>query len=362
MKVLEHEAQRILQNYGVTIPKSDVAVNTDELIRICKEFSYPIVLKALVCTGGRGKAGGVKLVKSDEEAFTFANNILGTKLVTVQTGPKGLLVDKLLVSEAFPIEKEFYVSITIDRENACLVFIISSAGGMDIEKVAHEAPGAINKFKIYYSYGLLDFQLREMAFILDPEKKYHHRFIDFFKKLYNCFVVEKAQLIEINPLAIDLSGNISALDIKMDVIHEENAGLSYVALDGNIGCMVNGAGLAMATMDLIKYKGGEPANFLDIGGGASEETISKSFDMIQFDSKVKVLLVNIFGGIVNCDIVAKGIIDSCKKKMPSVKLVVRLKGTNASQGLTLLRDSLLPIEVCSEFEEAVEKAVSLLNK
>ena len=362
MKVLEHEARRILRDYDVPLPDSDVAENADQVVSLCRKFSYPIVIKALVATGGRGKAGGVKLVGSDNEAREYADKILGTKLVTVQTGPNGLLVEKLLVAPAYPIDKEYYVSITIDRENACIVFIISAAGGMDIEKVAHDNPEEIHKFNIQYSYGLLDFQLREMAFVLDPEKKNHPRFIEFFKRLYNCFIGENALLIEINPLASSLDGDVSALDAKMELNNEEEAGMSYVALDGNIGCMVNGAGLAMATMDLIKHKGGNPANFLDIGGGASEETISKGFDLIQKDSNVDVILVNIFGGIVHCDVVAKGIIDSCNIKMPKAKLVVRLQGTNASLGLALLEESSLPIEVCAEFEEAVEKAVSFLKK
>lgn len=361
MNILEHEARRILKDYEVPVPDSGMATNTVETVALCHKFSYPIVIKALVATGGRGKAGGVKLVNSDEEAREYANKILGTKLVTVQTGPEGLLVDKLLIAPAYPIEKEYYVSIAVDRENACFVFILSASGGMDIEKVAQETPENIHKFKIYYSYGLLDFQLREMAYALSSDKKLHHNFIEFFKKLYNCFIGENANMLEINPLVSSKDGDVSALDVKLIIDKDEEVGMSYVSLSGNIGCMVNGAGLAMATMDLIKYKGGEPANFLDVGGGACEETISKGFDMIQEDKNVKVILVNIFGGIVHCDVVAKGIIDSCKRKMPIVDIVVRLQGTNASQGLDIFRKSSLDIKVANQFEEAVEMAVSLLN-
>lgn len=362
MNILEHEARLILQKYDVPMPHSSVASNTDELIKICQRYSYPIVIKALVETGGRGKAGGVKVVNSEAEAVEFANKLLGTYLVTVQTGSEGLLVDKLLVAPAYPIDKEYYVSITIDRDNACLVFILSASGGMDIEKVAHETPEHIHTFRIYLSYGLLNFQLREMAFALSSDTRLHSSFISFFKRLYNCFVSENAQMLEINPLSSSLDGDVAALDVKLSLNNEESAGMSYVPLDGNIGCMVNGAGLAMATMDLIKFKGGEPANFLDVGGAASEETISKGFDMIQEDLNVEVILVNIFGGIVHCDVVAQGIIDSCIKRMPRASLVVRLQGTNATEGLELLKKSNLDIKVAEDFEQAVDVAVSLLNK
>jgi succinyl-CoA synthetase beta subunit len=361
MNILEHEARRILIDYEVPMPDSGLAINAKETVDLCNKFSYPIVIKALVATGGRGKAGGVKLVNNDKEAADYAKNILGTQLITVQTGPKGLLVDKLLITPAYTIDKEYYLSITIDRDSACIIFLLSASGGVDIEKVAKESPEKIHKFKIYYSYGLLDFQLREMAFALSPDKSLHHNFILCFKRLYNCFVGENASMLEINPLVSSPSGDVAVLDVKLSLNSEEEAGMSYVALSGNIGCMVNGAGLAMATMDLIKFKGGEPANFLDVGGGACEETISKGFDMIQDDENVKVILVNIFGGIVHCDVVAQGIIDSCRKNMPRANLVVRLQGTNADQGLKLLRDSSLDIKVATQFEEAVEEAVSLLN-
>ncbi len=362
MKLLEYEAFKVLEEYQVPVVKGEVADNVEDVLKIADGIGYPLVIKAQVHTGGRGKAGGVKMLNNRKDAQEYASKLIGSRLVTAQTDEKGLLVEKVLVAPAFSIYKEYYVSITIDRDNACLVFVVSTEGGMDIEKTAEENPEKIQTFPVYYSYGLFDYQLRAMAYAIDPSREYHKDIILFLKNLYSAFVHTNAQLIEINPLAINFRGELIAIDVKMNIDKEEEEGLSYIRLNGNIGCMVNGAGLAMATMDLIKSKGGEPANFLDIGGGANEQRISEGFDLIQQDKKVKAILVNIFGGIVRCDMVAKGIIDSCKKKMPKVNIVVRLQGTNAKEGMQLLKDSGLDIIVAEEFDEAVVKALESINR
>jgi succinyl-CoA synthetase beta subunit len=361
MKLLEYEAFKVLLEYQVPVVEGEVADDVEDVLKIADNVGYPIVIKAQVHTGGRGKAGGVKMLNNKKDAENFAANLIGSRLITAQTDEKGLLVEKVLVAPAFPIYKEFYVSITVDRDNACFVFVVSTEGGMDIEKTAKESPEKIQTFRVYYTHGVFDYQFRAMAYAIDPTREYHKELIDFLKKLYSAFVHTNAQLIEINPLAINYRGEFKAIDVKMDIDKDEEEGLSYVRLKGNVGCMVNGAGLAMATMDLIKSKGGEPANFLDIGGGANEYSISEGFDIIQQDENVKAILVNIFGGIVRCDLVAKGIINSCKKKMPKVNIIVRLQGTNAKEGLQLLKDSGLDIIVAEEFDEAVTKALETIN-
>jgi len=308
MKLLEYEAFNVLQEYQVPVVKGEVADNVEDVLKIADGIGYPVVIKAQVHTGGRGKAGGVKMLNNRNDTKEFATNLIGSRLITAQTDEKGLLVEKVLVCPAFPIYKEFYVSITIDRDNACFVFVVSTEGGMDIEKTAEENPEKIQTHRVYYSYGLFDYQLRAMAYDIDPAREYHKGLISFLKKLYSAFVHTNAQLIEINPLAINFRGEFKAIDVKMDLADEEEDGVSYVRLEGDIGCMVNGAGLAMATMDLIKSKGGEPANFLDIGGGANDQRISEGFDIIQQDKNVKAILVNIFGGIVRCELVELSLI------------------------------------------------------
>lgn len=361
MKLLEYEAFKVLQEYQVPAVDGEVADNVEDVLEIADRVGYPVVIKAQVHTGGRGKAGGVKMLNNSSDAKEFAANLIGRRLVTAQTDENGLLVEKVLVASAFPIYKEFYVSITVDRDNACFVFIVSTEGGMDIEKTAKESPEKIKTFRVHYTHGVFDYQFRAMAYAIDPTKEYHKALISFLKGLYSAFVHSNAKLIEINPLAINFKGEFRAIDVKMDIDKDEEEGLSYVRLKGNIGCMVNGAGLAMATMDLIKSQGGEPANFLDIGGGANEERISEGFDIIQQDKNVKAILVNIFGGIVRCDLVAKGIINSCKKNMPKVNIIVRLQGTNAKEGLQLLKDSGLKLILAEEFDEAVSKALDSIN-
>lgn len=361
MKLLEYEAFKVLHEYHVPAVQGEVADNVDDVLKIAENIGYPVVIKAQVLTGGRGKAGGVKLLDDKDGAKKFTENLIGSRLVTAQTDANGLLVEKVLVASSFPIFKEYYVSITVDRDNACFVFVLSKDGGVDIEKTAEESPEKIKTIKVFYSHGVFDYQYREMAFFLDPSGKNHKALISFLKHLYSAFVHTNAQLIEINPLAVSQDGEFRAIDVKMDIDKDEEEGMSYVRLKGNIGCMVNGAGLAMATMDLIKSKGGEPANFLDIGGGANEDRITEGFDIIQEDKNVKAILVNIFGGIVRCDLVAKGIINSCKRKMPKVKIIVRLQGTNAKEGLKLLKDSGLELILAEEFDQVVSKALASIN-
>ena len=385
MNVHEYQAKEILKAHGVNVPRGEVASTPDEAEAIARKLSCPMyVVKAQIHAGGRGKGGGVKLADSPEEVREHAKAILGMQLVTHQTGPEGKLVRKVLVAEANEIEKELYLSVVGDRASSRVVMMGSEEGGVDIEEVAANRPEKILKETIDPAIGLSPFQARKLAYGLNIPKDLIGKATTLMTALYNTFIDCDCSLAEINPLAITRTADgqdIVALDAKLNFDdnalwrhedieamrdpHEEDAreleagksGLSYISLDGNIGCMVNGAGLAMATMDLIKLHGGEPANFLDVGGGATAEAVTHAFRLILADEKVKAVLVNIFGGIMQCDVIANGIIEAVKQIDLKVPLVVRLEGTNVEFGKQILADSDLNLIAADGLAEAAQKAV-----
>ena len=385
MNVHEYQAKQILQTHGVNVQRGEVASTPDEAEAIARELNCPLyIVKAQIHAGGRGKGGGVKLAKTPEEVKELADAILGMQLVTPQTGPEGKLVRKVLIAEASDIERELYLGMVIDRTDSRLVIMGSEEGGVDIEEVAATRPEKILKQTIDPAIGLPSFQARQLAYDLNIPRELVNKAADLMIGLYDAFVACDCSLAEINPLAITKTGDgqdIVALDAKLNFDdnalweheeisamrdpHEEDAreleagksGLSYISLDGNIGCMVNGAGLAMATMDLIQLHGGEPANFLDVGGGATTETVTHAFRLILADEKVTAVLVNIFGGIMQCDVIANGIIEAVKQVDLTVPLVVRLEGTNVELGKQLLADSGLNLIAADGLSEAAQKAV-----
>ena len=385
MNVHEYQAKQILQAHGVNVQRGEVVSTPDEAEAIARELDCPLyIVKAQIHAGGRGKGGGVKLAKTPEEVKELADAILGMQLVTPQTGPEGKLVRKVLIAEASDIERELYLGMVIDRTDSRLVIMGSEEGGVDIEEVAATRPEKILKQTIDPAIGLPSFQARQLAYDLNIPRELVNKAADLMIGLYDAFVACDCSLAEINPLAITKTGDgqdIVALDAKLNFDdnalweheeisamrdpHEEDAreleagksGLSYISLDGNIGCMVNGAGLAMATMDLIQLHGGEPANFLDVGGGATTETVTQAFRLILADEKVTAVLVNIFGGIMQCDVIATGIIEAVKQVDLTVPLVVRLEGTNVELGKQLLADSGLNLIAADGLSEAAQKAV-----
>ncbi len=386
MNIHEYQAKDILRKYGVAVPRGKVAFTAEEAEAAAKELGGNVfVVKAQIHAGGRGKAGGVKLAKSPAEVKEIAARMLGSKLVTHQTGPQGKEVQRVLIEEGIDIARELYLGIVLDRSQSKLVIMASTEGGVEIEKVAAENPDAIFKEYVEPDIGLQAFQARRIAFKLGLEGAQVKNAVKFIIGLYKAFVESDASLAEINPLVVTGSGDVLALDAKMNFddnalyrhpeiaemrdIHEEDPleveaskyGLNYIKLDGNVGCMVNGAGLAMATMDIIKLHGGMPANFLDVGGGASVETVRNGFKIILSDPNVKAILVNIFGGIVRCDRVAKGIIEAAKTVDIGVPLVVRLAGTNAEEAAELLKNSGMNFEVAATLEEAAQKVVGLIQ-
>ena len=385
MNVHEYQAKQILQAHGVNVQRGEVVSTPDEAEAIARELDCPLyIVKAQIHAGGRGKGGGVKLAKTPEEVKELADTILGMQLVTPQTGLEGKLVRKVLIAEASDIERELYLGMVIDRIDSRLVIMGSEEGGVDIEEVAATRPEKILKQTIDPAIGLPSFQARQLAYDLNIPRELVNKAADLMIGLYDAFVACDCSLAEINPLAITKTGDgqdIVALDAKLNFDdnalweheeisamrdpHEEDAreleagksGLSYISLDGNIGCMVNGAGLAMATMDLIQLHGGEPANFLDVGGGATTETVTQAFRLILADEKVTAVLVNIFGGIMQCDVIATGIIEAVKQVDLTVPLVVRLEGTNVELGKQLLADSGLNLIAADGLSEAAQKAV-----
>ncbi len=386
MNIHEYQAKELLSKYGVKVPASKVAFTLEEAGELCKEFlaedGSVCVVKAQIHAGGRGKAGGVKLAKSREEAASYAKEILGTTLVTHQTGPAGKEVKKILIEEGCAIENEYYLGVVIDRASERVCLMASTEGGIEIEEVAATNPEKILKQFIDPAVGLVPYQARNLAFGLGLEKKYIGKAVKFMTALYNAFVSLDCSMAEINPLVTTKGGEVMALDAKISFddnaffrhkdiegmrdIDEEDAkeieasrhGLNYISLDGNIGCMVNGAGLAMATMDIIKLFGGNPANFLDVGGGATAEQVTEAFKIIMSDENVKALLVNIFGGIMRCDIIADGIVQAAKEVGVRVPLVVRLQGTNVEKGRKILEESGLNIITAENMDEAAEKVVA----
>ena len=386
MNIHEYQAKELLKSYGVKIPLGKVARTPEAAERIARQLACErFVVKAQVHAGGRGKGGGIKLANTPEEVRKAAEDIIGMRLVTHQTTKDGKLVRAVLIEEASNIEKELYLGAIVDREIAQIVMIVSESGGMDIEEVASTHPEKILKESINLTVGLLPFQARKLTYKLNVPKQLVNEMVKNMAGLYSLVIACDCSLAEINPLAITADGNVVAIDAKLNFddnalfrheaiaelqdTEEEDAreleaskhGLSWVSLDGNIGCMVNGAGLAMATMDLIKLHGGEPANFLDVGGGASVEQITQALKLILADEKVKAILVNIFGGIMKCDVIAEGIIKAAREVKLSVPLVARLEGTNVAIGRRLLAESQLNIILADGLENAARKAVEAAN-
>ncbi len=386
MNIHEFQAKSLFSQYGIPVPFGKAVYSVDEAEQVAKEIKTDVVVvKAQIHAGGRGKAGGVKLAKDKKDVGKIAGEILGKVLVTHQTGPEGRCVRKLLVEEGVNIGKELYLSLLVDRTYSRPVFITSLEGGMEIEEVAARTPEKVIKEYIDPSVGFQQFNGRNMAFKLGLEPDVIKQFVSMAGKLYKLFVEKGASLVEINPLVITKDNRLIALDAKIsfddnalfrnedvkafrDLDEEEELeieaskhGLNYVKLNGNIGCMVNGAGLAMATMDVIKLAGSEPANFLDVGGGASKETVKHAFQILLADNNVKGVFVNIFGGIVRCERIAGGILEAAKEVKLTVPLVVRLDGTNAKEGLEMLRSSGLNLEVASNIWEGAQKIVKLVG-
>ncbi|HJY83084.1 MAG TPA: ADP-forming succinate--CoA ligase subunit beta [Candidatus Binatia bacterium] len=382
MNIHEYQAKEILRKYGVAVLRGKVATTPEEAEAAAKELGGSLyVVKAQIHAGGRGKAGGVKLAKDPQAARDIAASLLGKKLVTHQTGPEGKEVQKVFVEQGCDIAKEYYLGMVIDRGTSRVTMMASSEGGVEIEEVAARSPEKILRAAIDPAVGFIDFQGRKLAYGLGLPKDSVNKAVGFMRALYRAFSESDASLVEINPLVLTKSGDLIALDAKMgfddnalfrhaDIremrdVTEENPkeveaskfDLSYIALDGNIGCMVNGAGLAMATMDIIKHYGAEPANFLDVGGGATTEKVTEAFKIILSDKNVKGVLVNIFGGIMRCDVVATGVVEAAKQVKLSVPLVVRLEGTNVELGKKILAESGLNIIPANDLADAAKKAV-----
>ncbi|MBC8376496.1 MAG: ADP-forming succinate--CoA ligase subunit beta [FCB group bacterium] len=387
MNIHEYQAKEIFRKYNVPVPNGGVAYSAEEALNVAKSLDSNIfVVKAQIHAGGRGKAGGVKIAKNLDEVTLYANEILGKTLITHQTGLAGKTVGRLLVEEGIDIARELYMGIVLDRQTGQFVFMVSIEGGMEIEKVASETPEKIIKEWIEPGMGLQAFQARKLAYALGLQGVQVREAVKFMFALWNAFNASDASLVEINPLVVTGSGHVMALDAKMnfddnalyrqaeifkyrDLSEEEPSeveassyNLNYIKLDGNVGCMVNGAGLAMGTMDIIKLYGGEPANFLDVGGVANPDTVSNGFRIIMSDSNVKAVLINIFGGIVRCDRVAMGIILALEKVKVSVPIVVRLAGTNAEEGARLLANSDIDFIVATSLAEAAEKVTAAIKE
>ena len=383
MNLHEYQSKRLFADFGIPVPRGIPAKSPNAAVDAAKELGGNLwVVKAQVHAGGRGKAGGVKLARTRDEVHKYAEEMLGTQLVTHQSGPEGLPVSIVSVEAGSEIDRELYLSMLVDREVSRVAFIASAAGGMDIEKVAAETPEKIFTVAVAPDAGLQDYQARQLGFGLGLDKNQMRQFGDLIKRLYRLYQECDASLVEVNPLIITKAGDVLALDAKInidgnalyrqpnlvelrDVTQEDQKereaaahDLNYVSLDGDIACMVNGAGLAMATMDLIKLHGGEPANFLDVGGGATKERVSEAFKLILSNQNVTAILVNIFGGIVRCDLIAEGIISAVKEVGVSVPVVVRLEGTNVVKGRELLANSGLAIIAADDLTDAAKKVVA----
>ena len=386
MKIHEYQAKEILKKFNVAVPKGRVAFTADEAVNAANEIGGNVwVVKAQIHAGGRGKGGGVKVAKSIDEVREYAQNMLGMTLITHQTGPEGKTVKRLLIEQGINILRELYVGITLDRALSKNVLMVSTEGGMEIEKVAAESPEKIVKETVEPELGLQQYQARKLAYSLGLSGDQLKNCVKFLTALYDAYEKTDASLAEINPLVVTQEGSVLALDAKMNFddnalgrhpdivayrdLDEEDPleveaskySLNYIKLDGNVGCMVNGAGLAMATMDIIKLAGGMPANFLDVGGGANKTTVSNGFKIILSDPNVKAILINIFGGIVRCDRVAQGVVDAAKEMDIHIPIVVRLEGTNAEEAGVLLNESGLNFEVASSLKDAAEKVTSVLR-
>ena len=386
MNVHEYQGKEILRKYGVKVPNGKVAFTVDEAVEAAKELgSSVVVVKAQIHAGGRGKAGGVKVAKNLDEVRTYASEILGKTLVTHQTGPEGKEVKRLLIEEGCDIKKEYYVGLVLDRATSRVVLMASEEGGTEIEEVAEATPEKIFKEEIDPVLGLMPYQARRIAFNINIPKELVNQAVKFMMGLYNTYVEKDCSIAEINPLVVTGDGQVMALDAKLNFdsnalyrqkdileyrdLEEEDPkeieaskyDLSYISLDGNIGCMVNGAGLAMATMDIVKHYGGDPANFLDVGGGATAEKVTEAFKIILSDPNVKGIFVNIFGGIMKCDVIATGVVEAAKQVGLEVPLVVRLEGTNVDLGKQILNESGLNIIAAESMADGAEKIVSLVK-
>ena len=387
MNIHEYQAKSLLKKYGVVVPDGHSAMSVEEAVDAAKKLGGPVwVVKAQIHAGGRGKGGGVKVVKSIDDVQTESKRILGMQLITHQTGPEGQKVRRLYIEQGCDIAREMYCSVVMDRNTSRVTFLVSTEGGMEIEETAEKHPEKIVRVSVDAATGMQPFHARKLAFGLGLEGDAFKNAMKFMMAIYKCFVELDASQVEINPLVITKSGDVMALDAKMNF--DDNAlfrhpdiaamrdedeedpnerlakdhELSYVRLDGNIGCMVNGAGLAMATMDIIKLYGGEPANFLDVGGGATTERVTAAFKIILSDPNVKGVLVNIFGGIMKCDIIANGVIAAAKEVALQVPLVVRLEGTNVEEGKKILRESGLAVIPADNLADAAQKVVDATKK
>ena len=384
MKIHEYQAKAILERHGVPVPRGEVAFKASEAGEIARRLGgNVVVVKAQIHAGGRGKGGGVKLARSPDDAEKLARNMIGMTLKTHQTGPEGRVVSRVLIEEGLQMTRELYLSLVLDRSSGKFVMMASAAGGMDIEEVAEKTPEKIVRVSIDPGVGIVPFEARQLGFGIGLDGPQVNKFVKLATALYDAFVVTDASLLEINPLVVTQGGDLLALDAKMtfddnalyrhpDIrdlrdIGEEDPleieaskfSLNYIHLDGNIGCMVNGAGLAMATMDIIKLAGGEPANFLDVGGGANAEQIRNAFKILMSDKNVKAVLINIFGGILRCDILAQGVIAAVKDLGVPVPIVIRMEGTNVDAGKRLLRESGMKLTTADSMDEAAAKVVQL---
>ncbi|SFL46640.1 succinyl-CoA synthetase beta subunit [Paenibacillus sp. 1_12] len=386
MNIHEYQGKQLLKQYGVAVPNGKVAFTVEEAVEAAKQLGTPVVVvKAQIHAGGRGKAGGVKVAKGLDEVRTYAEQILGKVLVTHQTGPEGKEVKRLLIEEGCDIKKEYYIGVVVDRETGRVVMMASEEGGTEIEEVAEHSPEKIFKEVIDPAIGLQAFQARKLAYAIKIPTELVNKAVKFMVALYTAFVEKDCSIAEINPLVVTGSGEVMALDAKLNFdsnalyrhkdilelrdLEEEDEkeiqaskfDLSYIALEGNIGCMVNGAGLAMATMDIIKYYGGNPANFLDVGGGATTEKVTEAFKIILSDEAVKGIFVNIFGGIMKCDIIANGVVEAAKQLGLTRPLVVRLEGTNVELGKKILNESGLNIVTADSMADGAQKIVALVS-
>ena len=386
MNIHEYQAKAVLREFGVPVPRGHAALSVEEAVKAANDLASPVVVvKAQIHAGGRGKAGGVKVVKSKEDVRREAQRLLGSVLVTHQTGPHGKQVNRLYIEEGSAIDREFYLSALVDRETSRVAFVVSTAGGMEIEQVAHDTPEKIVTFSVDPATGVMPHHGRRVAQALGLTGDLAKQAGELVAKLYAAFVAKDMSLLEINPLVVTKSGELVCLDAKIgfddnalyrhpdivalrDLTEEDEKeieaskyDLNYVALDGTIGCMVNGAGLAMATMDIIKLYGEEPANFLDVGGGASKEKVAAAFKIITADPKVKGILVNIFGGIMKCDIIAEGVVAAVKEVGLRVPLVVRLEGTNVDIGKDIIARSNLNVTSAEDLDDAAQKIVKAVK-
>jgi succinyl-CoA synthetase beta subunit len=384
MKIHEYQAKAILAKFGVPVPRGEVVFKDDDARAAAKRLGTPVVVvKAQIQAGGRGKGGGVKLAKSADEAATYADRILGMQLITPQTGPEGRIVHRLLIEEGLDIKRELYVSVLVDRAKGAPIFMASAAGGMEIEEVAKEHPEAILREPIYPASGFQPYQARKLAFGLGLVPEVVNAAVPFFQSLYRAFIETDASLLEINPCVVTGDGRLVALDAKVNFddnalyrhpefkelrdldeetpleVEASKYKLNYIKLEGTVGCMVNGAGLAMATMDIIKLSGGSPANFLDVGGGASEEQVKNAFRILISDPHVRAVFVNIFGGILRCDVLASGVVNAAKELRLKVPVVIRMEGTNVEQGKEILRNSGFNFTVADGMKDGAQKVVAL---